>query len=205
MRPEVIARDALEAIWDGTLILLTRRAGAPESGRRFGISWFIAALHKYRWLFGEVLIGSFALQIFALVTPLFFQVVVDKVLGHRDLATLNVLMIGLLLVSMFETVLGMIKTYLFSHTTNRIDVELGAKLFQHLIALPMAYFSARRIGDSVARVRELENIRQFITGSALTLVIDLLFATVFLAIMAWYSALASPSASDVAPKTRPSS
>jgi subfamily B ATP-binding cassette protein HlyB/CyaB len=187
MRPEAVLRGAFEAKWDGNLILLTRRAGVMEGSQRFGIGWFVAALHKYRGLIGEVLIASFFLQIFALVTPLFFQVVVDKVLGHRDLATLNVLVIGLLLVSVFETVLGMTKTYLFSHTTNRVDVELGAKLFQHLIALPMAYFSVRRVGDSVARVRELENIRQFITGSALTLVIDLFFAIVFLAIMAWYS------------------
>ena len=90
---------------------------------------------------------------------------------------------------MFETVLGILRTYLFSHTTNRIDVELGARLFRHLLALPMAYFQARRVGDSVARVRELENIRNFLTSSALTLVIDLFFTFVFLAVMFFYSPL----------------
>ncbi len=187
MRPETISRAAFEALWDGSLILLTRRAALADFSRRFGIGWFAAALHKYRRIFAEVLAASFVLQLFGLVTPLFFQVVVDKVLGHRDLATLDVLIIGLLLVAGFETVLGMLKTYVFSHTTNRIDVELGARLFRHLVALPLAYFGARRVGDSVARVRELENIRQFITGSALTLVIDLFFTIVFLAVMAWYS------------------
>lgn len=187
MRPEAVSNDALEAFWDGGLILLTRRASLGDFSRTFGIGWFVSAMHKYRRLMGEVLIASFVLQLFGLVTPLFFQVVVDKVLGHRDLATLNVLIIGLLLVSVFETVLGILKTYVFSHTTNRIDVELGARLFRHLVSLPLGYFGARRVGDSVARVRELENIRQFLTGSALTLVIDLFFTFVFLGVMAWYS------------------
>src|SRR5262249_34667283 len=131
----------------------------------------------------------FFLQLFALVSPLFFQVVIDKVLVHRALSTLDVLIVGLLAIALFETVLGVLRTYLFSHTTNRIDVELGARLFRHLLALPLAYFQARRVGDSVARVRELENIRSFLTGSALTLVIDLLFTAVFLAVMFIYSPL----------------
>ena len=99
------------------------------------------------------------------------------------------LVIGLVAIAVFETVLGILRTYLFAHTTNRIDVELGARLFRHLLALPMAYFQARRVGDSVARVRELENIRNFLTSSALTLVIDLFFTFVFLAVMFFYSPL----------------
>jgi subfamily B ATP-binding cassette protein HlyB/CyaB len=146
-------------------------------------------MHKYRHLLGEVLMASFFLQLFGLVSPLFFQVVIDKVLVHRGLTTLDVLVVGLLAISLFETVLGILRTYLFAHTTNRIDVELGARLFHHLLALPMAYFQARRVGDSVARVRELENIRNFLTSSALTLVIDLLFTSVFLAVMFAYSPL----------------
>ena len=142
---------------------------------------------KYRRLLGEVLAASFFLQLFALISPLFFQVVIDKVLVHRGLTTLDVIVIGLVMVSLFESVLTALRTYVFSHTTNRIDVELGARLFRHLIALPIAYFEARRTGDSVARVRELENIRNFLTSSALTLVIDLFFTFVFLAVMAFYS------------------
>ena len=131
--------------------------------------------------------ASLFLQLFALVSPLFFQVVIDKVLVHRSLSTLDVLIFGLVAIGLFEAMLGALRTYLFAHTTNRIDVELGARLFRHLISLPIAYFQSRRVGDSVARVRELENIRQFITSSALTLVIDLLFTFVFLAVMAYYS------------------
>ncbi len=110
-------------------------------------------------------------------------------LVSRTLSTLDVLIIGLVAISLFETILGILRTYLFSHTTNRIDVELGARLFRHLLALPISYFQARRVGDSVARVRELENIRNFLTSSALTLVIDLLFTLVFLAVMFLYSPL----------------
>jgi subfamily B ATP-binding cassette protein HlyB/CyaB len=116
-------------------------------------------------------------------------VVIDKVLVHQALSTLDVLVVGLLVISTAETILGILRTYLFAHTTNRIDVELGARLFRHLLALPMAYFQARRVGDSVARVRELENIRNFLTSSALTLIIDLFFTFVFLGVMFYYSPL----------------
>ena len=188
-RPALMTRAEFEAVWDGRLVLMTRRAGLVDLSRHFDISWFLGAIYKYRRLLSEVLVASFFLQVFALVSPVFFQVVIDKVLVHRSLTTLDVLVIGLIAVSIFETILGILRTYLFSHTTNRIDVELGARLFRHLLALPIAYFQARRVGDSVARVRELENIRNFLTSSALTLVIDLFFTFVFLGVMFLYSPL----------------
>jgi len=188
-RPRLMTRQEFEAVWDGRLVLMTRRARLTDLSRRFDITWFLGAVHKYRGLLSEVLLASFVLQVFALVSPLFFQVVIDKVLVHRSTSTLEVLIIGLLAVAVFEAVLGILRTYLFSHTTNRIDVELGARLFRHLLALPLAYFQTRRVGDSVARVRELENIRTFLTGSALTLVIDLFFTVVFIAVMFFYSSL----------------
>ncbi len=186
-RPELVTREQFEAACDGRVVMMTRRAGLVDLSRRFDITWFLGAIHKYRHQLSEVFVASFFLQLFALITPLFFQVVIDKVLVHRSLSTLDVLAIGLVTISVFETILGILRTYLFSHTTNRIDVELGARLFRHLLALPISYFQARRVGDSVARVRELENIRNFLTSSALTLVIDLLFTFVFLAVMFLYS------------------
>jgi subfamily B ATP-binding cassette protein HlyB/CyaB len=185
--PELISRDAFEALWDGQLLLVARRAGLGDLACRFDITWFWQAVKKYKRLLAEVLVASFFLQLFALVSPLFFQVVIDKVLVHRGLTTLDVLITGLLIVCIFESLLTALRTYVFAHTTSRIDVELGARLFRHLVALPIAYFEARRAGDSVARVREIENIRNFLTGSALTLVIDLFFTVVFLAVMATYS------------------
>ena len=134
-RPILMSRAEFEAVWDGRLILMAGRAGLVDLSRRFGISWFVGAIHKYRHLLGEVLVASFFLQMFALVSPLLFQVVIDKVLVSRTLSTLDVLIIGLVAISIFETILGILRTYLFSHTTNRIDVELGARLFRHLMAL----------------------------------------------------------------------
>jgi len=190
-RPQLMTRTELEAVWDGRLVLMTRRAKLADLSRRFDVTWFLGAVHKYRGLLSEVLLASFFIQLFALISPLFFQVVIDKVLVHRSMGTLDVLVVGLVAIALFETMLGILRTYLFSHTTNRIDVELGARLFRHLLALPIAYFQARRVGDSVARVRELENIRNFLTSSALTLVIDLFFTVVFVAVMFLYSPLLS--------------
>jgi ATP-binding cassette, subfamily B, bacterial HlyB/CyaB len=188
-QPSLMTRDELEALWDGQLVLMTRRSGLVDLSRRFDITWFLGAIHKYRHVLGQVLVASFFLQLFALISPLFFQVVIDKVLVHGSLGTLDVLVIGLLTISVFETILTILRTYVFAHTTNRIDVELGARLFRHLLALPIGYFQARRVGDSVARVRALENIRNFLTSSALTLVIDLFFTFVFLVVMYVYSPL----------------
>ena len=186
--PQSISLEAFEQLWTGELIALTRRVGLGESlQQKFDISWFIPSLIKYRRLFTEVLIVSFFLQLFALVTPLFFQVVMDKVLVHRGFTTLDVLAVGFFIVVVFEAVLGGIRNYTFSHTTNRVDVELGSRLFNHLVNLPLAYFESRQVGQNVARVRELDTIRNFITGTALTLVIDLLFVFVFIAVMWFYS------------------
>ncbi|MCL9781952.1 type I secretion system permease/ATPase [Vibrio sp. S4M6] len=176
-----------EALWTGSLILMTKRAPILGKGGKFDLSWFIPAVLKYKRILTEVLVMSLFLQLFALISPLFFQVVMDKVLVHQSMSTLNVLMIGLVTVAIFEVVMGGLRTYVFSHTANRIDVELGAKLFKHMLSLPMSYFQSRRVGETVARIRELENIREFITSSALTLVMDFLFIFVFLGVMWFYS------------------
>ncbi|MEQ8443789.1 MAG: type I secretion system permease/ATPase [Alphaproteobacteria bacterium] len=183
------SREEFESAWSGRLILVTRRTKMLGKGSKFDISWFIPAILKYKRLFIEVLIASFFLQVFALVSPLFFQVVIDKVLVHRGLTTLDVLIFGLIVVSIFEVLMGALRTYIFSHTTNRIDVELGSQLYRHLLALPLSYFESRQVGQSVARVRELENIRNFITGSGLTLVMDLFFTVIFFAVMWHFSPL----------------
>jgi subfamily B ATP-binding cassette protein HlyB/CyaB len=185
--PEAMTLEAFAERWDGGLMLIARRATLNDPFQRFGIGWFVNAIKKYRQPLTEVLVGSFFVQIFGLLTPLFFQVVIDKVLVNRGLSTLEVLAFGLAALSVFEVVLGGLRTYLLAHTSNRIDVELGARLFRHLFALPMSYFSVRRVGDTIARMRELDNIRQFLTSSALMLAIDLFFACVFLVVLFIYS------------------
>jgi len=187
--PELLSAEAFDARWSGRLILMTRRASLGDAHTRFGVGWFVDAVKKYRAPLTDVLIGSFFLQMFGLLTPLFFQVIIDKVFTHRGLSTLEVLALGLGLLSIFEVILGGLRTYLFAHTSNRIDVELGARLFRHLFALPLAYFQVRRVGDTVARVRELDTIRQFLTSSAITLALDLFFAVLFLMVLFLYSPL----------------
>jgi ATP-binding cassette, subfamily B, bacterial HlyB/CyaB len=172
---------------DGNMLLFASRASLSGELARFDFSWFIPAVIKYRRLLLEVLLVSAVLQLFGLVSPLMFQVVMDKVLVNRAFNTLNVVCVALLASSVFEIGLTGLRNYVFSHTANRIDVELGARLFRHLLALPLAYFGARRVGDTVARIRELENIRSFLTGQALTAVIDLFFSFIFIAVMCVYS------------------
>lgn len=186
-RPLTIQHEAFNTAWTGTIILLARRFSLANLEREFNLSWFIPVVLKFKRFFGEVLVASFFLQSFGLITPLFSQVIIDKVLVHKGVTTLDILAIGLLLINLFEGTLGILRSYLFSHTTNRVDVILGAKLFNHMMALPLQYFEIRRVGDTVARVRELENIRQFLTGSTLTVVLDLFFATVFVIVMFFYS------------------
>ena len=186
-RPLVLSREQFESAWTGELLLFTKRANLRLQDLKFDFTWFIPALVKYRTLLGEVLVASFFLQLFGLLTPLFTQVVIDKVLVHKGFTTLYVLAVGMIALALFDAILGGLRTYLFSHTTNRIDVGLGAQLFRHVLALPLAYFEARRVGDTVARVRELEHIRQFLTSHAVTVVLDVLFTVVFLVVMWFYS------------------
>lgn len=185
--PQSITLNELEELWSGELIVIAKRSLLPGMTGKFDISWFIPAIIKHKKLLTEVLVASFFIQLFALITPLFFQVIIDKVLVHRGLTTLDVLAIGLLAISVFDVVLNGLRTYLLTHTTNRVDVTLGSRLFKHLVSLPISYFQTRQVGTTVARVRELETIRNFITGSALTLVIDLFFTFVFFAVMYYYS------------------
>ncbi len=182
-RPETWPAARFREEWDGRLVLMTTRKRIAGEERRFDVSWFIPAVVKYRRLFGEVLLASMFINIFALIAPLFFMVIIDKVLVHRGMTSLHVLIFALVTVTIFEVLLGGLRTYVFSHTTNRIDVELGTKLFKHLMRLPIAFFGVRRVGQTVARVRELENVRNFITGSGLTLVVELAFTVVFFAVM----------------------
>ncbi|REG60994.1 HlyB family type I secretion system ABC transporter [Paraburkholderia sp. BL6669N2] len=185
--PTIRPIEDIAARGTGRMLLFASRASLAGELARFDFSWFIPAIVRYRKLLLEVLGVSLVLQLFGLVSPLMFQVVMDKVLVNRTYSTLNVVCVTLLVASVFEVLLTGLRNYVFSHTTNRIDVELGARLFRHLVALPLGYFGARRVGDTVARVRELENIRNFLTGQALTAIIDLAFSFVFLGVMCVYS------------------
>ncbi len=185
--PQVLSRRDFESLWSGRVILLTSKASYAGESARFDFSWFIPAVIKYRKVLVEALVISLVLQLLGLVTPLFFQVVMDKVLVNHAMMTLNVVAVALVAATLFEAALTGIRTAVFAHTSSKIDVELGSRLFAHLLSLPIGYFQVRRAGDSIARIRELENIRSFLTSNALTLVLDIVFSFIFLGVMLCYS------------------
>ena len=188
-RPEIWSGAEASERMSGRVLLLTSREKMVGDSRPFNIGWFIPALVRYRKPLRDVLIASFFLQLMGLVSPIFFQLVIDKVLVHQSMTTLDVLAFGLAVVLIFETLMSGLRNWLFAHTTNRVDSELSARMFRHLLNLPLSYFEARRVGDSIARVRELESIREFLTSNAVTVVIDLFFTIVFFAVMYLYSPL----------------
>ncbi|MEB3214917.1 MAG: type I secretion system permease/ATPase [Nostocales cyanobacterium 94392] len=181
---ETVTRAELEQFWDGYLW----QVELVQKQEKFNLSWFLPAVWQYKGLLTEVLLASFTLQLLGLGTPLITQVIIDKVMVQESIATLDVMAIALLLVAGFESVLGILRLFIFTHTARRLDLSLSAQLFRHLMRLPLSYFESRRVGDTVARVQELEQIRQFLTGTALTVVLDSIFAVVYLVLMFYYSA-----------------
>ncbi len=180
---ESVPRRIVEAAWDGQLW----QVEPIQKQEKFNLSWFLPAVWRYRRLLGEVLFASFTLQLLGLTTPLITQVIIDKVMVQESLPTLDVMAIALLCVAVFEAILGILRLFIFTHTARRLDLSLSAQVFRHLMRLPLAYFESRRVGDTVARVQELEQIRQFLTGTALTVILDSFFAVVYLALMFYYN------------------
>lgn len=185
-QPKILKKEEFQSLWNGNILLFVRRGVTSQKGK-FGIKWFLPTVWKYKKPLLEVLLASLILQIFGLISPLITQVIIDKVLVHQGITTLNVLAIALITVTLFEAILTMARTYVFTHTTSRIDIVLGTRLFRHLFQLPLRYFEVRRVGDTIARVRELENIRHFLTGSPLTSVLDVMFIVIYVGVMLFYS------------------
>ncbi|MCC5519159.1 type I secretion system permease/ATPase [Vibrio splendidus] len=179
--PEVISYNELNSIWNHKWIEIKQ----PQS--RFDITWFIPEFLQHKRILGEIFLFSFVLQILALISPLFFQVVMDKVLVHQAWSTLDVLVIGLVITGIVEVILRGLREYQYAHTANRIDIQLGLKLVKHLLGLPLMFFKTRQVGAIVTRVRELDTVREFLTGSMFTLTVEFLFMFVFLYVMSLLS------------------
>jgi ATP-binding cassette subfamily B protein len=180
---ELLPRRMVEESWGGELW----QVELVQKRDKFNLSWFLPAVWRYKGLLGEVLLASFTLQLLGLTTPIITQVIIDKVMVQGSIATLDVMAIALLCVAIFEALLGILRMFIFTHTTNRLDLSLSAQLFRHLLRLPLSYFESRRVGDTVARVQELEEIRQFLTSTALTVILDSIFAVIYLLVMLYYS------------------
>ncbi|NOJ15828.1 peptidase domain-containing ABC transporter, partial [Vibrio splendidus] len=179
--PEVISYNELNSIWNHKWIEI------KQAQSRFDITWFIPEFLQHKRILGEIFLFSFVLQILALISPLFFQVVMDKVLVHQAWSTLDVLVIGLVITGIVEVILRGLREYQYAHTANRIDIQLGLKLVKHLFGLPLMFFKTRQVGAIVTRVRELDTVREFLTGSMFTLTVEFLFMFVFLYVMSLLS------------------
>lgn len=184
-KPKDLSFEEFNAISSGELIILRHKKF--NSQIKFGFKWFFHEIIKYKHAITLVLVGSFIVQLFGLVTPLFTQVILDKVIVHHSLTTLDVLAFAFVAVAAFDLVLGFLRKYIFVHTTSKIDAKLGSKLFKHLFSLPFAYFETRKVGNIIARVRELDQIRDFITNKSVSVIIDLFFSLVFVFVMFLYS------------------
>lgn len=183
--PREVTYDEFNNLSTGELVFFSHKM--IDDKIKFGFKWFYKEILKYKQVLAEVMLGSFIVQLFGLITPLFTQVILDKVIVHRSMSTLNVLGIAFVVVALFEFVLNLTRNYIFMHTANKIDAKLGAKLFRHLFALPFVYFESRKVGNIIARVRELDQIREFITNKSVSVLIDLFFSSVFLIVMFVYS------------------
>ena len=164
---------------------MDRTNATPDA--KFNFGWFLPAIQRYRSTLLMVLGSSFVVQLFTLANPLLIQVIIDKVISQRSLDTLQVLGIALVAVTIFEGVLGSLRTFMFADTTNRIDMRLGAEVIDHLLRLPVGYFDRRPVGELGTRIAELEKIRNFLTGEALTTIIDAAFSVIYILVMALYS------------------
>ena len=180
--------DFLETWGDGGEVLLLKKTkDTPQE--RFGLNWFYPALKKYKRVLIEVFIASFFVQLFQLANPLMIQVIIDKVISQNSPDTLWWLVGFLVVINIFEALLTTLRTYLFVDTTNRIDLSLGSEIIDHLLRLPLRYFERRPVGEISTRINELERIRQFLTGTALTVVLDCIFSVLYVVVMFLYSPL----------------
>ncbi len=188
---------AIRAVWEtvasleqrstGTILLLRPQKTFVAGTKTFGVSWLLQRVRKYTGVLRDCVLATLFVQLFALLSPLVFMLVIDKVLSNNSLTTLDVLVLALVVVSLFEILLNVVRSYLLSHTANRMDLMLGVEVFRHLLSLPLSYFENRRVGDTIARMRELDTVRRFITGSGLMLLLDLFFIGLFLLVMYLFS------------------
>ncbi|WP_319402152.1 type I secretion system permease/ATPase [uncultured Anaeromusa sp.] len=190
-QPFAVELEAFFQVWSGRMIFVARRFSLEKESKKFGLTWFFPVIWKYKRFLADVFILSLVLQVLGLLSPLFMQKLIDQVLIHHSVGTLEIMIGGMAFVALFQVAFSALRSYLFTHTTNQIDVTLSTKLFRHITRLPMKYFESWQVGDVVSRVRELDTIHHFLTGSTLTVLLDVIFAVVYFLVMFMYSSTLS--------------
>ena len=186
-QPLAMPASQFEEIWAGEVLTFSAKWNWKYFCKRYNLPWFLQVLTHYRRFLGEALLAAFFLQLMGIGMPLITQVIIDKVIGNNGLSTLKVIGCCMVLFCFCQALLTALKTYLLSHTTNKLDAILGTRLFRHMISLPLPYYESRRVGDTLMRVEALTSIREFLTGTGLMTFLDVFFSTVFLAFMLYYS------------------
>ena len=184
---QLLSLESFTEQWGEAGEVLSLRVDALTPQRRFGFRWFVPALRQHRTVLIEVLVASFFVQLFGLVNPLLIQQVIDKVIINNSPDALGVLGVLLVVFALFEGLLLCLRTFLFIDTTNRIDLALGTRIIDHLLRLPLSYFDRRPVGEVSNRIGELEKVRGFLTGTALTTILDAIFALLYIGVMLLYS------------------
>ncbi|WP_449257858.1 peptidase domain-containing ABC transporter [Chlorobium limicola] len=184
---KIIAVREFQEKWthQGEALVLDVKADTPQ--KRFGFGWFLPSINRYRNVLAEVLISSFFIQLMTLANPLLFMIIIDQVIVRNSYSTLHVLGILMLVIAVIEAVLSSLKTWLFVDTSNRIDVSLGSEVIDHMLRLPLRFFEKRPVGELSSRIGELERIRQFLTGTALNVVLDAVFSIVYVIVLFLFS------------------
>ncbi|WP_227734505.1 type I secretion system permease/ATPase [Yersinia proxima] len=182
-----ISQQELASLWSGEAILLAKAEPQEQKKIPFGFSWFIPVITKYRHQLRNIILVSLLLQGILLVTPMLFESVIDKVLVSRGVGSLMVLGGAMVALAIAEPCYTFLRGWLFSHLSSRVGAELNTGLYRHLMGLPLGYFASQQTGQTIAKVREMEQIRSFLTGSALTMLLDLVFVSTFIAVMFCYS------------------
>jgi ATP-binding cassette subfamily B protein len=183
-----VSKADFEALWTGEIVLLKRSYKVTDTDRRFGLSWFVPEFWRQRALLRNVAVAALAMHFLALAVPIFFQIVIDRVLVYLSLSTLIVITIGVVVSVAFDAVLNWLRGYFVLNTASRIDIRLARTTFRHLTALPISFFEAQLAGVVTKHMQQGTQIREFLTGRLLTTLLDLPALFVFLPLMLWYSA-----------------
>lgn len=186
-KPVAMPKKTFLELWNGEVLIFTARFDWQQFVRKYNLKWFYGIIVYYKKYFLEAAAASFFLQLMGLIMPLCTQVIIDKVIGNNGMSTLTVLGVSLSIFCLFQAVMGGLRTYVLTHTTNKLDAILGTRLFRHLVSLPLPYYEHRRVGDTMMRIRALNSVREFLTGTALTTILDIFFSFVFIIFMLYYS------------------
>ena len=186
-KPFAVPMTQFLQIWGGEILTFKPVLTWENVRRKYNLDWFYSVILHYKRLFGEVLLASLFLQCMGVALPLFTQVVVDKVISNDGMSTLTVLGIAMAIFAVVQSILNGVRTYIMNHTSTKLDAILGTRLFRHLISLPAPYYEHRRVGDTLMRIGALGGVRNFLTGTTLTTMLDAVFSVVFVAVMFYYS------------------